>query len=174
MKPKILKTQIEDMYNLAIQCRDESSARVLLQDFAERNNVSYKYLVMITRQYGKENNNKSVFDIISEREMNAVSSIVSKDPQNLQRCFRQYVSQTYPELTKQGKGNKKAYDRHVARISSMWYSKCSKKHVCFMTVSKRGKAIVNGKSTAKVNVNYNNGFFKSLRMKIIALFKQVF
>ena len=174
MKARIQKSQVKDIYDLAIQCRDEASARILLQDFADRHKVSYKYIVMITRQYGKENNNKSVFDIISEREMNAVSSIVSKDPQNLQKCFRQYVSQTYPELTKQGKNHKKEYDRHVSRISSMWYSKCSKQHVCFMTVSKRGKAIVNGKSTTKVNDNYTTGFFKSLRMRIVALFKQVF
>ena len=164
---------IKDLYDLAVQCRDEKSIIALFKDAADRHNVSYRYIVMLTREYGKENGLKSAFEVIYEKEIKVISDMVSKDPHNLRKCFRQYVSQTYPELTKPGISCKE-YDRQVARIACMWYRKCSKQHVCFMTVSKKGKAIVNGKSTVKNNDNYTKGFFNSLRIKIIALFKQVF
>lgn len=170
MKQKRLTdNKIKEIYEIAIQCMDRKTATAIMKDFAENNNISYQYLRRVMNNWCNNNSIKNVDKYIFDSLIKEVSDIISENPENLQKCFRTYVARKYPELNT--KRTQKEFNAKVKHVSNMWYNKGCKNHVCFMTVSSKGKALVNSKTTTKANSEYTQGFFRQLKMRIISLFK---
>ena len=173
MKPKRLTDcKLKEIYETAIQCTDRKTVSVIMKDFAQKNNVSYRYLRRTLSTWCNNNSMKNVDEYIFDSLIKEVSDVISRNPENLQKCFKTYVARKYPELNTERTKNE--FDAKVKQISNLWYSKGRKNHVCFMTVSSKGKALVNSKTTTKTNSEYTQGFFRQLKMRIITLFKHTF
>ena len=168
---KISNNKLAEIYDLAIQCRDKKTAATILKNIAERNGVSYKYLRETLYNWCRATSKTPIDKYISDAVTKEVSEIISKNPENIQKCFRKYVANKYPELNIKSK--QKEFNKKVYSVSSMWYHHGNKSHVCFMTVSSKGKAIINGKTSSRVNKEYTPGFFKGLKVKIMSFFKNI-
>ena len=173
MKQKRLTDcKLKEIYETSIQCTDRKTVYVIMKDFAQKNNVTYNYLRHALSIWCNNNSMKNVDEYIFDSLIKEISDVISRNPENLQKCFRTYVARKYPELNT--KGTQKEFDTKVKQVSNMWYSKGRRSHVCFMTVSSKGKALVNSKTTAKTNSEYTQGFFGQLKTRIISLFKHTF
>lgn len=164
--------ELKNAYNVAINCITRMERKRTLTEVAYDLNVTYEHLRNSLLRYCNINKLKPIDEEIITKVMNDISELIKEKPENIVGCIREYVATKRPDLTVKGK--EKEFTTMVRTISSSWYTTGSKKHVCFMTVSKTGKAIVNGKTTKSVNKEYPNHFFARIKAKIINLFRSSF
>lgn len=144
MKRKIQHELIEEFYERACECLDLHQYSVLKECFCLQNNISKPYLDILLKQYAKKTKKKSVREVIEKRNIKNLLSIISKNPTNLQQCFRDYVSKFYPDINKETK----KYISKVRMMSDLWYHKASVNSTCFMIVSKKGFVGLNRKNSS--------------------------
>lgn len=164
--------ELANAYNIAINCITRMECKHTLTEIAYGLNVTYEHLRHSLIRYCNKNKLKPIDDEIIAKVMNDISKLIREKPENIIGCIREYVATKRPNLTVKGK--EKEFTTVVRTISSSWYKIGNKKHVCFMTISKTGKAIVNGKITKGVNKEYPNHFFARIKAKIINLFRSSF
>lgn len=164
--------ELANAYNIAINSITRMDCKRALTEFAYDLNVTYEHLRDSLSRYCNKNKLKPIGEEIVTKVMNDVSKLIREKPENIIGCIREYVATKRPNLTVKGK--EKEFTAMVLTVSSSWYRIGNKKHVCFMTVSKTGKAIVNGKTTKSVNKEYPNHFFARIKAKIINLFRNSF
>lgn len=164
--------ELANAYNIAINCITRMECKRTLTEIAYGLNVTYEHLRNSLFRYCNINKLAQIDKAIITKVMNDISKLIREKPENIIGCIREYVATKRPNLTVKGK--EKEFTTMVRVIASSWYRTGSKKHVCFMTVSKTGKAIVNGKTTKSVNKEYPNHFFARIKAKIINLFRSSF
>ena len=169
---KLPQIEVKRTYETAIQCRDYASAKTVINDTADKYNLSTNTVNEMLNDFAKKNNMKTVYGYITEKKISELSTLIANNPGNIRQCCREYVKKVYPELTERDKVVE--FEREVKRAQNFWNFHRNNSHVCFMTVSKKGKAIINGKNSSNVNSNYSKGFFHSLGMRVRALFKNTF
>lgn len=165
-KPAFTKKQFNEMYEKAISCRNKKEIKSVITKYAINNNISYRSTYNSLNNYCRANSLDIPGKVVSDRFYKELSEIISKNPSNINQCFRDYIAQTYPEIT-----NKNEINKHFYRISEAWYDRISKKHTCFMTVSSTGQKCINRKTNKIINVYYKRSFLRSLTNKIKQLFK---
>lgn len=165
---RISNAIIAEIYEQGIKCRNRKESIGFFAIKSNELNVPYESLRSIIRSYCTRNKLPSVDKVISERNIKELNKLISKNPNNIRGCIRKYAESQFPELIG---FDSLELDRIINSYVKLWYATASKKSVCFMTIGSRGATVVNRKNSTKINDNYTKGFFKSIKKRIVDLFR---
>lgn len=171
MEVKVSKEKIKEIYNVCIGLRDMHEVKGFINKQSEELGATYNSISSRLCYYCRKNNLLPVRNVIYRNNAKKINQIVSKNPNNLADCFREYVNTYYPELCT--KKDKKAYERKLYAISHFWYKTASKKSVCFMTASTKGHVAINRKNTTTVNKTKKRSFLSKLRTNVRTFFENM-